>query len=224
MTGREAFERAVARYRVTDLAPPAKALSVAAASLERTGLYLLGETHGAAQTPLAILGFASRLGIRGLAFEWSYDELDEVVQPVLSTGKVDADALWALPPSAEVFSGDGRFTAGHVRLFEHMSDRLDRIVLLDRVGSKGQERENGMARRLLEERSHDSPLLAVLGTAHVVREPLDGLEPVGLLVERELSGVANGFLTPDSAAYEGLPPVDAVFPIGAVAPAVVPRP
>jgi hypothetical protein len=70
---RAAFERAVADYRLPDLAPPAKALAVAAASLDRTGLFLLGEAHGVAQTPLAILGLAQRLGARALAFEWSYE-------------------------------------------------------------------------------------------------------------------------------------------------------
>jgi hypothetical protein len=70
---RAAFERAVADCRLPDLAPPAKALAVAAASLDRTGLFLLGEAHGVAQTPLAILGLAQRLGARALAFEWSYE-------------------------------------------------------------------------------------------------------------------------------------------------------
>lgn len=216
---REAFERAVAGCRLADLAPPAEVVALATRSLERTGLFLLGEMHGIAQTPLAILGLVSRLDIRTLAFEWSYDELDDVVQPVLATGKVDLDALWALPLSAEVFSGDGRFTAGHVRLLEHLSDRLDRIVLLDRVGSEGQERENGMARRLLDGHSHESLTMAILGAAHVVREPIDGLEPVGLLVERELPGVANGMLAP--AGAERLP-TDVVFPIGPAERAVVP--
>jgi len=222
MAGRDAFEQAVARYQLLDLAPPADALSVAAASLDRTGLFLLGEMHGIAQTPLAILGLASRLGVRALAFEWSYDELDDAVQPVLSSEKIDTEALWALPPSAEVFSGDGRFTAGHVRLLEHMAGSLDRIVLLDRVGSEGQEREDGMARRLLAERRGDSPLLAILGADHVVRAPLDGLEPVGLLVERELPGVANCFLALASSTCKGRPAPDAVFPIGDAERAVVP--
>jgi hypothetical protein len=233
MAEREAFERAVADYRLTDLVPLAEAIAVAGASLERTGLFLLGETHGVAQTPLAVLGLVSRLGARAIAFEWSSDELDQVVQPVLVSGTVDSDALWALPPSAEVFSGDGRFTAGHVRLLEHMSDRLERIVLLDRVGSEGQERETRMARRLLASRRRDSALLAVLGAMHVVREPLDELEPVGLLVENELPGVANAILAPSSGtcwfhgehgvASDELPPVDAVIPIGTASPAVVPQ-
>lgn len=230
---RAAFERAVADYRLTDLAPPPEVLAVAAASLDRTGLFLLGEVHGVAQTPLAILGLARRLGVRALAFEWSYDELDDVVQPVLSTGTVASDALWRLPPSAEVFAGDGRFTAGHVRLLEHLGDQLDRIVLLDRVGSEGSERERGMARRLLAGRRLDSPMLAVLGMGHVVRSPLDDLEPVGLLIEEELPGVANGILAPSSGTiwFHGahglpsgeLPPVDVVVQLGVAYPAVVPQ-
>jgi len=230
---RAAFERAVADYRLTDLAPPGEALAVAAASLERTGLFLLGEAHGVAQSPLAILGLAWRLGVRALAFEWSYDELDDVVQPVLSTGSVAFDALWRLPPSAEVFSGDGRFTAGHVRLLEHLSDQLDRIVLLDRVGSEGSKRELGMARRLLAGRRRDSPMLAVLGAGHVVRAPLADLEPVGLLIEEELPGVANGILAPSSGRFwfhgehelrsRELPPADVVVPLGVAYPAVVPQ-
>ena len=222
MTGRDAFTQAVAHYELLDSEPPAGALEVAAASLSRTGLFLLGEMHGIAQTPLAVLGLASRLGVRALAFEWSYDELDEVVQPVLSTGSVDLDALWALPSSAEVLSGDGRFTAGHVRLLEHLAGSLDRIVLLDRVGSEGQEREAGMAERLLARRRCDSPMLAILGGAHVVRQPVAGLEPVGLLVERALPGVANPFLLPDGRTYDGLPHPDALIPIGGD-PAVTPR-
>jgi len=232
-TGRAAFERAVADYRLIDLAPPREALAVGAASLDRTGLFLLGETHGVAQTPRAILGLVSRLRVRALAFEWSYDELDDVVQPVLSTGRVASDVLWRLPPSAEVFSGDGRFTAGHVRLLEHLGDQLDRIVLLDRVGSGGSERERGMACRLLAGRRRDSPMLAVLGADHVAHARLDEVEPVGLLIEQELPGVANGLLAPSSGTswFHGeqevpageLPPADVEIPIGIAYPAVVPQ-
>jgi hypothetical protein len=231
---RAAFERAVADYRLTDLAPPDEALTVATASLDRTGLFLLGEVHGVAQTPRAILGIARRLGVRALAFEWSHDELDDVVQPVLSTGSLASDALWRLSPSAEVFSGDGRFTAGHVRLLEYLGDQLARIVLLDRVGSEGSKRELGMARqRLLAGRRRNSPMLAILGAGHVVRARVDGLEPVGQLIDVELPGVANGILVPSSGTVWShgerelssgeLPPADVVVPLGVAFPAVVPR-
>ncbi|MGH3064956.1 MAG: hypothetical protein ACRDOF_01520 [Gaiellaceae bacterium] len=231
--GRAAFEMAVAEYELAELPPPDHVLAVAADSLDRTGLLLLGEIHGVAQTPNAILGLVSRIHVRALALEWSYDELDEVVQPVLTTGAIDSDALWALPPSAEVFSGDGRFTAGHVRMLEHLGDRLESIVLLDRAGSEGSGRASGMVQRLLAPRRPDLPMLAVLGLGHVVRAPEDGAESVALLVDRELSGVANGILAPSSGTcwFHGeaevpcgdLPPADVIVPIGIASPAVVPQ-
>ena len=231
--GRAAFERAVAEYRLTDLAPPDEVVSVAAVSLERTGLFLLGEAHGVAQTPCAILGLGARLGVRSLAFEWAHDELDDVVQPVLTTGTVASDVLWSLPPTAEVFSGDGRFTAGHVRLLERLAEQLERIVLLDTVGTEGAERELRMAGRLLAARDRASPMLAVLGAGHVGRMGLDELEPVGRLVDREVPGVANGILAPSSGTVwfhgerdlspDELPQVDVVVPLGVARPAVVPR-
>jgi hypothetical protein len=232
-SGRNAFEQAVARYRLPEREIPARALSVAAASLERTGLFLLGEVHGVAQTPQAILGLVARLGVRALAFEWAHDELDDVVQPVLSSGTVASDELWRLPSSAEVFSGDGRFTAGHVRLLEHLGSRLDRILLLDRVGWEGPSRAQGMAARLLAGRSENSPMVAVLGVSHVARIRPVGHEAVGLLVERELPGVANGILKPtwgrvwfhgEQPLSSGeLPPADVVIPLGVAHPAVVPQ-
>jgi hypothetical protein len=209
---------------VTDLAPPAGALAVAAASLEQTGVFLLGEVHGVAETPRAILGLVERLGVRALAFEWSYDELDGVVQPVLSTGSVASDVLWRLPSSAEVFSGDGRFTAGHVRLLEHLGDRLDRIVLLDRAGWEASNRERGMTRRLLAARRRNSPLLAILGASHVVRAARRGESArsrkrrsrtvVGkVLVPRRAGAVVRGGVTacgrrsPDRRGVSGCRPV-----------------
>ena len=173
-----------------------------------------------------------RLGVRALAFEWSYDELDDVVQPVLTTGAVDSDALWALRPSAEVFSGDGRHTAGHIRLLEHLGGQLDRIVLLDRAGSEGSSREREMAQRLVAARHPGSPMLAVLGVGHVVRARDDDVESVGLLVDHELPGVANGILAPSSGTcwfhgevevpFGDAPPTDVIVPIGVASPAVVP--
>ena len=76
-------------------------------------------------------------------------------------------------------------------------------------------------------------MLAVLGAGHVVRAPLDDVKPVGLLVEEELPGVANGILVPSSGTvwFHGehefsageLPPADVVVPLGVAYPAVVPH-
>ena len=70
-------------------------------------------------------------------------------------------ALWALPPEAEAFSGDGRLTAGHVALLRAVE--LDEVVLLDRVGSEGDERSLAIGERLL---AVPRPVLAVLGAGH----------------------------------------------------------
>jgi len=90
-----------------------------------------------------------------------------------------------------------------------------------------------MARRLLAGRTESSRMLAILGIGHVVRTLLDELEPIGLLVERELSGVANGILAPTSGTVwfhgeqdlpsEAHPPVDVVIPLRVARPAVVPQ-
>ena len=222
----------MAEYELVEIAPPAAAVEAAAASLARAGAFLLGELHGVAQTPRAILGLVSRLEVGALALEWAYDELDDVIQPVLTTGLVDLDALWALPPDAEVFSGDGRFTDGHVALLEHLAPRLERIVLLDRFGSEGAAREAGMAQRLVDA-ARVGPVLAVLGVGHVLRSAVEGAEPVALLAERELARAATGVLWPSSGTcwFHGErtleqhepPRVDAVIPLGVATAAVVPQ-
>ncbi len=91
--GRAAFERAVADFRLTDLVPPARALAVASASLDRTGLFLLGEVHGVAQTRVRSSGSRRVSALRALAFEWSHDELDDVGAAGASTGAFAFDAL-----------------------------------------------------------------------------------------------------------------------------------
>ncbi len=76
-------------------------------------------------------------------------------------------------------------------------------------------------------------MLAVLGVGHVVRASDDDVESVGLLVDHELPGVANGILAPSSGTcwFHGevevrlrdLPPTDVIVPIGVASPAVVPQ-
>ena len=111
--------RAARRAR---LAPLREALAAS------EGLLLVGEAHGVEQTPAVLHALIRALASGGLALEWSEDELGEVVA-------ASFESLWDLPPEAEAFSGDGRFTAGHVALLRHVE--LDQLVLLDRVGSDG---------------------------------------------------------------------------------------
>src|SRR5688500_13375913 len=109
-----------------------------------------GEPHGFAQSPSVLYALARELGTRALAFEWSHDELDGLVQDP------DFDHLWGLPSTAEFFAGDGRFTAGHFALLARLRDegRLDQLILYDRLDpvpdpDDWRIRDRQMAERLL---------------------------------------------------------------------------
>ena len=118
------------------------------------------------------------LGLRRLALEWAEEELRPVADG-------DLEALWALAPRAEAFSGDGRLTAGHLALLRAVE--LDEVVLLDRVGTEGDERSLAMGERLL---AASRPVLAVVGSGHArleegtaaarVASEVRGLTPVSL--------------------------------------------
>ena len=178
--GRAAFEAAVDAYDLEAVPlDEARLAPVRDAFAASDGLLLVGEAHGVEQTPAVLHALIRSLGLRGLALEWSEDELD----PVVAAG---FETLWDLPPDAEVFSGDGRFTAGHVALLESLE--LDQLVLLDRAGSSGEERSLELGERLLAARRPGVPLLAVLGASHAVptkrtaaarlRGAVPGLRPV----------------------------------------------
>ena len=72
-------------------------MAIAHGSLERTGLFVLGETHGIAETANTILTLVRALGIRSLGLEWSFDEVGELVDEAVATGRFDLDALWQVP-------------------------------------------------------------------------------------------------------------------------------
>ncbi len=184
-----------------------EAVEAARDSLERTGIFLLGEPHGVEETPRVLYALVRRLGVRGLAFEWSYDELPA---PVLD---LDLTALWRLPPSAEVFAGDGRVTAGHFALMERLREEgiLEQVILVDRVGSQGAERERAMAERLLTERRPEVPLLAVVGAFHAQFRAERGVVPMAVHVAKAVPDVGHGVIRYrcGSAWHRGMQPLAA---------------
>jgi hypothetical protein len=110
---------------------------------------------------------AHELDARGLALEWSHDELGDFAQ------SFDLDRLWSLPPTAEAFCGDGRFTAGHVALLRQLRDegRLEQLSLFDRLDpdpnpTDWRPRDLDMARRLLEKWDSRTRLIAIAGAYH----------------------------------------------------------
>jgi hypothetical protein len=179
------------------------------------------------ETPRVLYTLVRRLGARALAFEWAADELAAVV------ADLDLAALWRLPSSAEVFAGDGRVTAGHFALLARLREEgvLDHVVLLDRVGSSGAERERGMADRLLGERRPGMCLIAVVGGFHAQVRPEGGVVPMGAHVAGALPGVEHGVIRyrSGSAWHRGVTPLAAppdrhgvVFEVAEAHPATVP--
>ncbi len=211
-------------------------MDIAHGSLERTGLFVLGETHGIAETANTILTLVRALGIRSLGLEWSFDEVGELVDEAVATGRFDLDALWQVPTGGDLFAGDGRLTAGHVRMLELLiqSGELTRVIPFDRLDRDPPleiDREAEMSRRLLEHLGPEAPMLAVTGFFHAAREPFEGLEPMFVHLERTLPSLANGVLdfslgTAYSRGEQPLTPVgskvDAIFRLGRASPATVP--
>jgi hypothetical protein len=210
---------------------------VARRSLDETGLFVLGESHGIAETANAVLALDRQLGVRALGLEWSHDETDEVVQGLFGGGRIDLDALWEIPAGGDLFAGDGRFTAGLVRVLEELvaTGGLEQVILFDRLDQDPpleSDREVDMAERILARLRPDAPVLAVSGSFHAGREPFDGAEPMFVQLERALPGLANGVLDFSSgrsysrdehdvrrAEARGF---DAIFELGRATPAVVP--
>ncbi len=194
---------------------------------------MLGESHGIAETANAILALVRRLDVRALALEWSHDEVDDIVQAVFDTGRIDLDALWETPPGGDLFASDGRFTAGHVAVIQQLvgEGRLEQLILVDRLESDGPERELEMATRLVGSLRHDRGAVAIVGTAHALRGTTGRPESMFGHLEPTRPGVANGRLSFSSGRchHRGeseLCPVgdaaDAIFELGVATPAVVP--
>jgi hypothetical protein len=181
----------------------------------RRDLLLLGNAHGlhASREPAVLYAIAQALGARALAFEWSHDELGEIVRGFMRSGTFDLDAVWSLPADADVFAADGRFTAGHVALLErlHRERTLQQVIPFDRLDPDPippqEARDREMAGRLLAEWNRALPLLAVVGAGH-----LGGMAP---LLHSETAVLDYG----DSVE---LPAAELTFAVPHGPPAVVP--
>ena len=111
------FAVAVRAHELAQVDLDPDALDRLRAAVPHTGrLVVVGEPHGARETPGVLYALVTELGIRTIAFEWSHEEMDDVVRPFLESGAFDFERMWTLPASAEIFCGDGRITAGHFAL------------------------------------------------------------------------------------------------------------
>jgi hypothetical protein len=173
MTAAE-FRIAIDAYRLEGEPPP----PLAGRSL------IVGHAHGlrAEREPALIYAMAQALGAAVLAFEWSHDELGRILSLPF-----DVEALWALPPAAEPFCGDGRFTAGHVALLERLRPE---VICVDQTDWEHPDRSELMAERLAEQWDGETPLLAIVGAAHLpaFARRLPGLAQLRL----DYAGLATG--------------------------------
>jgi hypothetical protein len=175
------FARAIAAHPLPDVSLEDDAVARARASVADTGLLVVGEQHGIHETPSVLYALARALGTRAIAFEWSFEEMDEPLQEFLRVGELGFDRLWALPGSAEFFCGDGRFAAGTFRLLQQLRSegRLDQIIAYDRLDPEPSPtdwrlRDREMAERLLDEWDDTLPLLVLTGAFHARLAPAEG--------------------------------------------------
>jgi len=112
---------AVEPLALLDLAVEADALRAVRDSLDATGLVLLGEIHGILQTAGLLGELVDLLDIGLVALEWPA-EVTGTVATWVATGE--------LPDHPYLWLGDGRITAGHLRLLKQLGGRTPPVNLL----------------------------------------------------------------------------------------------
>jgi hypothetical protein len=216
---RDAFAAAVRAYELERVELDPAPLELARATLDEARLLLVGEGHGRRETPSVLWTLAHELDARGLALEWSHDELGEFVRDL------DLERLWSLPPTAEAFCGDGRFTAGHVALLRRLREerRLEQLILFDRLDPEPnpdwRPRDGDMAQRLLDEWNGRTRLIAVAGAFHA-RLDVEAGETMAMHLSERLP------LRPAMLQHDGsppMPPAPIVFRLPPATPAELPR-
>ena len=212
----EEFEAAVHAHRFDQFDLDPEAVALARSSVEEAGLLVVGEPHGVYETPGVLYSLAVALDTKAVAFEWSHEELEEAVQ------NLDFERLWLLSATAEFFSGDGRFTAGHFALLQRLrdEDRLEQAIVYDRHDPEPRPddwriRDAEMAERLLAEWG-GAPLIVLTGAIHATLE--DGTMASHLGFERP-------GLRPLMLQYEDrppMPPAPITLQLARATPALVP--
>jgi hypothetical protein len=159
-------------------------------SLQRTGLVLLGEGQGIAQTPVLVEELVAWFGLGGIALEWDEDLrpwLDRWIRHGVLADPVAGD------PAMGIWSGDCRLTAGHLAALRRWAAAGLLTTLIDstpvvraRPGESEQdlgrrwwsERDAAMARRVLAAPDAPGGRLVVAGDLHTRLEPLPASDPI----------------------------------------------
>ena len=114
MPGVDTIEALIAAVHAFDATPlglqvDSDADAAVRQSLRRTGLVLLGEGHGIAQTPVLVGELIAWFGLGGIALEW-HEDLGPWLDRWITHG-VLVDPVWGSDLAGEVWGGDGRLTA-----------------------------------------------------------------------------------------------------------------
>ena len=179
-------------------------------ALDATGVLVVGEPHGKAATPPFVLRLMRELDATALGLEWSHDEVDETLQRFVRDGVLD---LHGIPPTAEIFNGDGRALEEHLELLQALREegRLQQLIAFDRLDREGQtweDRDREMAERVLEQWDRRNRLVVLTGGFHAQLECADG-QTMAMRLARELPGLQTAMLA--YADVDGLPATPIAF-------------
>src|SRR5215217_9656893 len=118
-------------------------------SLQRTGMVLLREAHGMAETPVLVDELIAWFGLDGIALEW-HEDLRPWLDRWIADG-VLTDPVWGSDLAGEVWGGDGRLTAGHLAALRRWAQSGLLITLMD--GTRVVYPRRGESAEELERRS-----------------------------------------------------------------------
>jgi len=193
----EEFQRAVDACDITAsrLTIDPAALAAARQSLDQSGLLLLGEVYGVRQNPELARELMAALDVTGLALEWPAT-LAGAVSGFFSDGQV--------PDQPQLWSGDGRITAGHFALLRErfLAGRLHALTLFDGVDEIGWSQcESAMAERILNAARPGTRTLVVAGNAHTALTPTMLGVPLGARLAEWRPGVREIKIRYGSGSY-----------------------
>ena len=197
------FREAVADFPAGELevAVEPAARAEAERSVAESGYLLLGEVHGVRENPLIIAALLRSFGLTSLALEWPA-ELAPVISAFL--------AGEALADDPQLWSGDGRITAGHLAVLRERAAAgpleltlLDGVISADATWS---DRDAAMAGRLLAGAGPGRGTLVVAGNAHTPVRPTPLGVPLGAALAARRPGVREIRIDYRGGRYYNLAP------------------
>ena len=199
----EAFERAAARFEITELELTIEPSAGAAVrrSLDQSGLLLLGELHGVRENPLIIRALMQAFGLSGLALEWPAD-LTGVISAFVAGGMLaDHPLLWL---------GDGRITAGHLAVLRERARAgpLD-LALFDGITGAdwdGSQQDEAMAEPDPGQRDGSIGHAGSRGQRAYVTGPASRGTPLGACLSRQRPGVLDIRISYGRGGYYNMRP------------------